>query len=143
MALNVLVVDDSAVMRRMVIKILGLSGLPLGEIHEAADGRQGLQKLKENWIDLVLADINMPVMNGEEMIRQMRQNPETRDVQVIVVSTESSQARIDMLQEEQGTGFVHKPFTPELLREQIVGLTGVTDELQSGDGIIQDSGPDF
>ena len=68
MSLNVLVVDDSAVMRAMIIKTLRLSGLPLGEVHEAANGQEGLGTLDEHWIDLVLVDINMPVMNGEEMI---------------------------------------------------------------------------
>lgn len=127
MALNVLVVDDSSVMRAMIIKTLRLSGLPLGEVHEAANGKEGLRALDENWIDLALVDINMPVMNGEEMIDRVRQNPETADLPVIVVSTESSDTRIAMLQ-KKGARFVHKPFTPETLRESIVKVTGVSDE---------------
>ena len=68
MAINVLVVDDSGVMRSMIIKTIRLSGLQLGEIHEAGNGREGLEALNQHWIDLVIADLNMPVMNGEEMI---------------------------------------------------------------------------
>lgn len=68
MALNVLVVDNSMVMRTMIIKTLRLSGLELGDIHQAANGQEGLQVLENNWIDLALVDINMPVISGEEMI---------------------------------------------------------------------------
>jgi two-component system chemotaxis response regulator CheY len=142
MALNVLVVDDSSVMRSMIIKTLRLSGVGLGDVYEAANGQQGLDVLSDNWVDLALVDINMPVMSGEEMIDRVRANPETADLSVIVVSTESSESRIDMLQ-KKGAGFVHKPFTPEMLREMIVGITGVSDEEQFADGALQGSGYDF
>ena len=142
MTLNVLVVDDSAVMRKMVIKTLKMIGLPLGTIHEAANGKEGLQQLEEHWIDLALVDINMPVMDGEEMIKKVRDNPETKDLSIIVVSTEGSETRIEMLQ-RQGTGFVHKPFSPELLRQQVIDLTGVVNAEEVGSGTVQSSGPDF
>jgi len=145
-AFNVLVVDDSAVMRKMIVKTLRLSGLPLGEIHEAGDGQEGLRVLEEHWIDLAMVDINMPVMTGEEMIARVRENPQTRDLKVIVVSTESSETRIDMLQDQEagfGAGFVHKPFSPETLRQKIVDLTGVSCDELTGDGIAPGSGPDF
>ncbi len=142
MALNVLVVDDSAVMRKMIIRTLRLSGLPLGDVFEAGNGQEGLDKLSQNWVDLALVDINMPVMNGEEMIDRVRQNPETADLSVIVVSTDSSETRIDMLQ-KKGAGFVHKPFTPEGLRETISQMTGVAQDEQSPEGTLPGSGPDF
>jgi two-component system, chemotaxis family, chemotaxis protein CheY len=141
MSLSVLVVDDSAVMRSMIIKTLRLSGVPVSEIHEAANGQEGLQALDDHWIDLALVDINMPVMTGDEMIDKVRNSPETKDLPVIIVSTESSESRIEMLR-AQGAGFVHKPFSPEILRETITGLTGVTDE-QSGDGALPSGGFDF
>lgn len=142
MALNVLVTDDSSVMRSMIIKTLRLSGLALGEIYQAANGKEGLEALDANWIDLALVDINMPIMDGEEMIDQVRLNPETADLPVVVVSTESSVTRIDLL-ERKGARFVHKPFTPEALRKTIVQMTGVTDEHTIGDGAVCDSGTDF
>lgn len=125
MALNILVVDDSAVMREMIIRILRLCNLSLGEIYQASNGKEALETIDKNWIDLVLADINMPVMNGEEMIDQLRSNPANADLPVIIVSTESSSARIDMLL-KKSKGFVHKPFTPEALREKIISVTGIT-----------------
>src|SRR5919109_1234047 len=134
MALNVLVVDDSAVMRAMIIKTLRLSGLQFNELYQASNGAEALQVLAEHWVDLALLDINMPVMNGEEMLIHVRQSPETADLAVIVVSTEGSDTRIAALR-QLGAEFIHKPFTPEELRETIKSITGVHDEPGLADGI--------
>ncbi len=142
MSLNVLVVDDSSVMRAMVIKTLRMSGLPVGEVYQASNGDEGLRALDANWIDLALVDINMPVMDGEQMIEAMRRSPATRDVPVIVVSTEGSDTRIAALK-EKGAGFVHKPFTPEELRETIVEATGGWDGSESDDIASPGGGLDF
>jgi len=137
MSLNILVVDDSAVTRAMILKSLRVAGLPLGEVHEAANGKEGLEQLEQHWLDLVLVDINMPVMNGEEMIEKMRQNPLWADIPIVVVSTEGSQVRIERLQ-RKGAKFVHKPFSPETIREVIQQITGI--QLQTAEA---DHGPDF
>ena len=142
MTFNVLVVDDSAVMRAMIIKTLQLSGLSLGEIYQAAHGQEGLRMLGDNWIDLLLVDINMPVMDGEEMIRRIRADQEMADLAIIVVSTESSETRIRKFSEYE-VGFVHKPFTPEVMRNEIMRITGVSDEGQIENSAVQSSGPDF
>lgn len=126
MAFNVLVVDDNSVMRTVIIRTLRMSGLPLGEIHQARDGSEALCVLRSHWVDLALVDINMPVMNGEELIDRVRDDPEMRDLAIIVVSTESSQTRIDKVL-RQGARFVHKPFTPEHIRETVLDITGVGD----------------
>ncbi|NWF92205.1 MAG: response regulator [Syntrophaceae bacterium] len=127
MALNVLVVDDSSVMRQIIIKTLRLSQLPLGEVHEAPNGQEALKVLDSKWIDLALVDINMPVMDGEEMINRVRQNPATADLPVVIVSTEGSEARKEALI-QKGAAFVHKPFTPETLRDAILKTLGGLDE---------------
>ena len=142
MALNVLVVDDSSLMRAIVIKTLRLSGLPLHTILEAGNGAEALKILDENWIDLALVDINMPVMDGEELINHLRENPETARLPVVVVSTESSETRIAKFR-RQGAGFVHKPFQPETLRDIIVELTGVSNEQAFGEDALQGRGSDF
>ena len=142
MAFNVLVVDDSAVMRQMVVRTLKLSGLPLGSIHEAGNGEEGLFVLQEQWIDLLLLDINMPVMNGEEMLRRIRATPETEELAVIVVSTEGSETRLAALH-ELGAAIVRKPFAPETLRDTILRVTGVTDVEYYGAVPVQDDSGDF
>ena len=124
MALNILVVDDSAVMRKMIIKTMGMCGIPIGEIQQAANGREGLEELGKNWIDIVILDINMPVMNGEEMIDEMQQDPEIKNIPVIVISTEGSRTRIKRIK-EKGARFIQKPFTPEIIRDKIYEVTGV------------------
>ena len=130
MALNTLVVDDSSVMRSIIIKTLKLAGLSLGEVLEAGNGQEGLKLLEDNWVDLALVDIHMPVMDGEEMINRLRKNKEYHDLPVIIVSSESDSTRIEMLQ-KKGATFMHKPFTPETLREAIIEVTGVSHEDQS------------
>lgn len=123
MAVNVLIVDDSGVMRSMIRKAIELSGLAIGEIHQAENGREGLKILDACWIDLVLVDINMPVMNGEEMITAMRAREEFRAIPTLVVSTEGSRTRIERL-EKAGARFIHKPFSPEKLRDTLKDLLG-------------------
>jgi two-component system, chemotaxis family, chemotaxis protein CheY len=125
MAIRVLIVDDSSVMRAMILKTMRMSGLPLGEVFQAGNGQEGLAVLEENQIDLVMVDINMPVMNGEEMVERMMQNSHMSSIPKLVVSTEGSESRIARLR-EMGTHFIHKPFTPEMI------LAAVQDMLEMG-----------
>jgi two-component system chemotaxis response regulator CheY len=105
----------------MILKTLQMTGISLGEVFQAGNGREGLESLEQNWIDLAIVDINMPVMTGEEMIDHMRANPEMRDLPVVVVSTEGSETRIARL-EEKGVVFIHKPFEAETIRDTMVNL---------------------
>lgn len=130
MPLNVLIVDDSAVTRAMIAKALRAAGLPIGEALQAGNGQEGLDVLSENWVDIIFADINMPVMDGEEMIDKVRANPLWADLPIIVVSTEGSQTRIERLL-AKGTEFVHKPFSPETIRDVVMNLTGMENEQSS------------
>jgi two-component system chemotaxis response regulator CheY len=142
MAFNVLVVDDSAVMRTMVIKTLRLSGVPVGEVYQAANGEEGLDRLRDHWVDLVLLDLNMPQMNGEELLAEIRAHPDTKDVAVIVISTEGSEARIKHIK-DLGAEFVHKPFRPEELRAIIRDLTGVSDDTFDSVPAVSNGSSDF
>jgi len=124
MAINILIVDDSAVMRAMILKTMRMTDLPLGETYQAANGQEGLDVLNQHWIDLVVVDINMPVMGGEEMIDRMQENPDTKEIPIVVVSTEGSKTRIERLQ-HKGAKFIHKPFSPEIIRDTVRDITGV------------------
>jgi two-component system chemotaxis response regulator CheY len=124
MAVNVLIVDDSGVMRSMIRKAIQLSGLKVGEIFQAANGREGLDALERHWVDLVVADINMPVMNGEEMIEQMRAKPGLESIPTVVVSTEGSLSRIGRLQ-GRSLRFIRKPFSPEQVRDTLKEILGI------------------
>ena len=132
MTLNVLIVDDSKVMRAMIRRTLSLCGLALGEIYEAANGIEALAQLGDHWVDLALLDVNMPVMDGEELLTRIRASDEWRALAVIIVSTESSETRLTRLQ-AHSVQIVHKPFTPEQLRNTILKVTGLSHAAASND----------
>lgn len=130
--------DDSAAMRSIIQKTLQISGLEIGQVYQAKNGTEALEMLEEYWVDLALVDINMPVMDGETLINLMRENPDLSELPIVVVSTESSEARIIQLQSKD-VKFIHKPFAPEVLRETVFQLTGV----ENGTSTVSSSGFDF
>jgi two-component system chemotaxis response regulator CheY len=130
MSLNVLIVDDSSVVRSMIAKTLRLAGLPIEEVHEAGNGQEGLEAMEAHWIDLILADIHMPVMDGEVMIERLRANPVWSDLPIVVISAEGSQQRVERLR-GMGVRFIHKPFTPEKVRQVVTEMLGVCNEQSS------------
>ena len=124
MAYNVLIVDDPAIVRAVVRKTLGLTGVALGEIHEAGNGREALEKLEKNWIDIVFADINMPIMTGIEMVDQMIARDILKSSPVVIISTERSETRMAELRAKGVSAYLNKPFTPECLRDVITQILG-------------------
>ena len=124
MSLNVLVVDDSRTVRAVIAKTLQIAEVPVNELHQAANGQEGLQALHEHDIGLVFADINMPVMNGVEMVEKMEEEGLLGKVPVVIVSTEGSVTRIEELRSKGIAGYLRKPFTPESLREVVNQIMG-------------------
>jgi len=122
--MNILVVDDSSLTRRAITRIINMIGLDANQIFEAENGKEALKTLKEQNIDLVLADLNMPEMGGIEMIYHMRGDEATKDIPVVVVSTESSTTVIEGLLADGAKDYLHKPFTPEQFREVITQTVG-------------------
>jgi len=125
MAYNILVVDDSKTIRSIIIKTLRLTKLEIGEILEAGNGKEALTCLENNWIDLVLSDLNMPVMSGVEMVEVMAENGLLNDIPVVVVSTDGSATRIEELKKKGIRAYIRKPFTPESIGEIIEKVLGV------------------
>ncbi|MBW2058928.1 MAG: response regulator [Deltaproteobacteria bacterium] len=128
MALNILVVDDSQTVRAVIAKTLQLAGVPVNELHQASNGKEALDILDDHWIDLVFADINMPVMTGIEMIERMSQDGLLGTIPVVVVSTEGSAPRIEELKSKGVRVYVRKPFTPELIRMVVDEIMGTDDD---------------
>ena len=124
MALNIMIVDDSPAMRAFIRKVVGLTGLDVGEYCEAGDGDIALKLLGERWVDLVLTDINMPNMNGEELVRRMESEDLLRSIPVIVVSTDSSHSRVQQMLTLGAKGYICKPFLPEALRDEVDKVLG-------------------
>ncbi len=125
MKCNVLIVDDSPVLRGAIQKVARLAGVPEDRIHTAGNGKEALAVLETTWIDLVLLDINMPVMDGEEFTREVRRNPTLADLKIVVVSTEANDDRLQRLRDMGVVETLRKPFQPEDLCHLITKLLGV------------------
>jgi len=129
MAFNILIVDDSPAMRRVVRRVVGLSGVQVGNYLEAGDGKQALTVLRAEWVDLILTDINMPEMDGEELLVAVRKDDTLKSIPVLVVSTDQTEARIEQMLALGADGYISKPFAPAALSEEMHRLLGgVPDE---------------
>jgi two-component system, chemotaxis family, chemotaxis protein CheY len=117
MAYRVLIVDDSQTMRKVIRKSIAMSGFKMESCLEAEDGLEALELLQGHGIDLILADVNMPVMNGLEMLRKLRGGGSHRDIPVILITTEGSESRLEEARALGIQGYIQKPFHPETLRE--------------------------
>ena len=127
MSYNILIVDDSRTTRAVIVKTLNLAGISIGELYQAENGEDALEVLDENWIDLVLADINMPVMDGVEMISIMSKDGLLQTVPVVVISTEGSKTRIEEMRAKGVRAYVRKPCTPEVIKNIVEGILGDQD----------------
>jgi two-component system chemotaxis response regulator CheY len=125
MALNILIVDDSVTVRAVIKRTLEMAGVPVGTVHQAANGEEALAVLAKEWVDLVFTDLNMPVMDGVAFVERMSASDLLKTIPVIVVSTDGSAVRIEQLKAKGVRAFVHKPFTPELLRKVVSDTVGV------------------
>jgi two-component system chemotaxis response regulator CheY len=124
MPFSVLIVDDSAVMRGFIRRVLTLSGFEVGEFLEASNGEEALARLEGHSVDIILTDINMPKMNGEELLRRLETDERLRSVPTLVISTDATKARILKMLSLGAQGYMTKPFSPEALREELERVLG-------------------
>jgi two-component system chemotaxis response regulator CheY len=123
-ALNILVVDDSAMMRTLIKRAAALTGIPIGQIFEAADGLQALEVLRRQHVDALFTDINMPVMTGIELLTQIAGDERWQHMVRVVISTDGSDARRDQAGALDVRFYVEKPFRPEVMRDVLSNVTG-------------------
>ncbi len=119
MAKTLLIVDDSATMRKIVMRTVKMSGLDFEKTEEAGNGVEALEKLGAGPVDIMLCDVNMPEMSGTELVKKVRELPTCENTKIIMVSTESSQELIDGVIADGANGFISKPFTPEKFQEEL------------------------
>lgn len=127
MAFNILVVDDSGTVRDFFAKTLRLAQVPVGTLFQARNGAEALSILGDHWVDLMFTDINMPVMDGLELVRRMKGDELLDRIPVVVVSAEQDQQGIEELMNLGARAYVRKPFTPERIREIVEEQLGVSD----------------
>lgn len=127
MAYNILVVDDSKIVRRVLIKTLSLAKIPVDEVYEASNGKEAMEILKDSWVDIVFADINMPVMSGIELVEKMSDKDLLSSIPVVIISTEGSSIRMDELKAKGIKAYIRKPFTPEDIADVVHDVIGDLD----------------
>ena len=120
MAKTLLVIDDSATMRKIITRTIRKAGLSVDDdIREAADGNEALEKIGEAPVDIILCDINMPGMDGLEFVKKARELDSCADTKIVMISTESADELIEGVKADGADGYVTKPFTPETIQKEL------------------------
>lgn len=121
--LTILIVDDSAMMRMMIKRVAGLCEIPIKHIFEAANGAEALAVLEAHEVDALFTDINMPVMTGTELLREIGKQERYRHLTRVIISTDGSTARREEARELNVRLYVEKPFRPEVMRDVLAEIT--------------------
>ena len=119
---DVLVVDDSAAIRKILQRVLRQTGMSIRTIFEAGDGQEALALLKEQRVALVLSDINMPKMDGLQFLAAMKAEPGWNRIPVVMITTEGGEAKVAEAVKLGAAGYVRKPFTADQIKEKLAGL---------------------
>ena len=120
MSIRALIIDDSSVMRKIVERSVRQAGIDLTQVLEAGNGAEALAVLQKNKVDLILCDINMPVMDGLEFIKQLPGVANAKDVPVVMITTEGSESHVAQALSCGARGYIRKPFTAEQVKEHVV-----------------------
>jgi two-component system chemotaxis response regulator CheY len=126
MSYNILIVDDSKTMRNIIGRTISIAGIPTQEVLMAENGEMALQILKEKPVELIITDINMPVMDGITMIEKISEDEAIRDLPIVVISTEGSETKIGRLNGKGIKAYIRKPFSPEMIRDTLNHVLGGT-----------------
>ena len=119
---DVLVVDDSAAIRKILQRVLRQTGMAIGAIHEAGDGQEALAVMGQHAVKLVLSDINMPKMDGLQLLASLKGSPQWRTVPVVMITTEGGEAKVSEAVKLGAAGYVRKPFTADQIKEKLTGI---------------------
>lgn len=120
--MNVLIVDDSAAIRKILQRVLSQAEIPVTSVFQAGDGQEALRILESQEIGLVLTDINMPNMDGIELLRVIRQNKLWKTLPVLMITTEGSHSKVMEAVDLGANGYVRKPFTAEQIKEKLASI---------------------
>jgi two-component system chemotaxis response regulator CheY len=122
--IRALIVDDSSVMRKIVERSLRQAGVELTQVLEAGNGAEALTVLVENSVDLILCDINMPVMDGIEFVRRLQSIEHGKDVPVVMITTEGNESHVVQALSAGARGYIRKPFTADQVKEHVLPVLG-------------------
>jgi two-component system chemotaxis response regulator CheY len=119
---DVLVVDDSAAIRKILQRVLRQTGMAIRKIHEAGDGQEALEVMKSQSIHLVLTDINMPKMDGIQLLGALKSSPQWHHIPVVMITTEGGETKVGEAVRLGAAGYVRKPFTADQIKEKLAGI---------------------
>jgi two-component system chemotaxis response regulator CheY len=122
MPLDVLIVDDSAAIRKILQRVLRQTDVPIGEVFEAGDGVEALNVMNSHKVGLVLSDINMPNMDGLQLLGEIKAKSEWKAVPIVMITTEGSHNKVIEAVNLGAAGYVRKPFTAEQIKEKLLGI---------------------
>jgi two-component system, chemotaxis family, chemotaxis protein CheY len=120
--LDVLIVDDSAAIRKILQRVLRQTDLQIGEVKEAGDGTEAVEILRNRTFGLILSDINMPQMDGLQLLARIKEMEHLRNVPVVMITTEGGQGKVMEAVQLGAAGYVRKPFTADQIKEKLVGI---------------------
>jgi two-component system chemotaxis response regulator CheY len=143
MSFNVLIVDDSKSVRSVIKKIITISGFRMDQCYEAVNGKQALEILSKAWVDVILSDLNMPEMNGLEMLATIKADSRLQEIPVIIMSTEGSDEKRNAVLTMGAKQFIKKPFSPEHVRKVLYDVIGMEDEERHERNERDNAGSDF
>jgi two-component system, chemotaxis family, chemotaxis protein CheY len=118
--IRALIVDDSSVMRKIVERSLRQAGLSIAQVFEAGNGAEALSTVQNNKVDLILCDINMPVMDGLEFVKQLAGVENAKGVPVVMITTEGSEGHVVQALSAGARGYLRKPFTADQVKEHVI-----------------------
>jgi two-component system chemotaxis response regulator CheY len=118
--IRALIVDDSSVMRKIVERSLRQAGLSMAQVFEASDGAEALAIVQSNKLDIILCDINMPVMDGLEFVKQLAGVENAKGVPVVMITTEGSEGHVVQALSAGARGYLRKPFTSDQVKEHVL-----------------------
>jgi two-component system chemotaxis response regulator CheY len=119
---DVLVVDDSAAIRKILQRVLRQTGMAINTIHEAGNGEEALAVLKEHKVHLILSDINMPKMDGLQLLASLKASGDWAQVPVVMITTEGGETKVAEAVKLGAAGYVRKPFTADQIKEKLAGI---------------------
>jgi two-component system, chemotaxis family, chemotaxis protein CheY len=122
MPLDVLIVDDSAAIRKILQRVLRQTDVPIGEVFEAGDGLEALNVMSSHKVGLILSDINMPNMDGLQLLGEIKAKAEWKTVPIVMITTEGSHNKVIEAVNLGAAGYVRKPFTAEQIKEKLIGI---------------------
>jgi two-component system chemotaxis response regulator CheY len=122
MGFTVLIVDDSSTVRKIIRRCLQQSGLGIDQVLEGSNGQEALAVLEKQAVNVVLTDINMPVMDGVQLLSAIRQSQTWKAIPVLMITTEAGAEAVVDAVARGATGYVKKPFTPAEICDQLAPI---------------------